>query len=184
LLRPVIRKHGLPSFRPHGEYFDTLVDSIISQQISSRAAESIRRKVRDLFGGMLDPRVMADAPDELLRGAGISPQKLRYLRSLCGHLLDGRLELERFPEMADEGVIGELTAVDGIGVWTAQMFLIFSLGRLDVLPVGDLGVQRGAQIVYDLEELPRPRQVAELAESRKWAPFRSIASWYLWRATP
>src|SRR5690349_10391271 len=83
LLRPVIRKHGLPTFRPHGEYFDTLVDSIISQQISSRAAESIRRKVRDLFGGMLDPRVMADASDELLRGAGISPQKLRYLRSLC-----------------------------------------------------------------------------------------------------
>ncbi len=181
VLRGLIRTHGLPRFRPHDNYFPTLVDAIISQQISSRAADSISRRLLEALGGVFDPRIMAEVPDELLRGAGISPQKLGYLRSLTAHVLENSLRLADLPALPDDEVIDELTAVKGIGVWTAQMFLIFSLGRLDVLPVGDLGVQRGMQLAYGLQSSPKPREMERLAEENGWSPYRSIASWYMWR---
>jgi DNA-3-methyladenine glycosylase II len=121
-------------------------------------------------------------PDELIRGAGISPQKLGYLRSLAEHVVGGRLELGRLSELPDEEVIAELTDIKGIGVWTAQMFLIFSLGRLDVLPTGDLGVRKGMQIAYGFDELPVARQMEEIANTNRWAPYRSVGTWYMWRA--
>ncbi|MEP7217811.1 MAG: DNA-3-methyladenine glycosylase [Bacteroidota bacterium] len=183
VLRPLIKEHGLPTFRPHMDYYTTLVDSIISQQISSRAAESIRRKLLDAFGGFFEPKTMLQAPDELLRGAGISPQKLGYLRSLAEHVTDGRLDLPNLPTLTDDEVAAELTAVKGIGIWTAQMFLIFSLGRLDVFPVGDLGVKRGLKIAYSLPEMPTPGQAEALAEEHRWSPYRSIVSWYMWRVS-
>jgi DNA-3-methyladenine glycosylase II len=182
-LRPLIKQHGLPTFRPHSDYFDTLVKAIIGQQISSSAARSIMEKFRQAVGGILMPNSIAEVPDELLRGAGISPQKLGYLRSLCQHILNDELQLASLASLSDEEITRELTAVKGIGVWTAQMFLIFSLGRLDVLPIGDLGVQRGAQHLYGLPELPKPRQVEELAERQNWAPYRSVAAWYMWRVS-
>jgi len=181
VLRGLIRTHGLPRFRPHENYFPTLVNAIISQQISSRAADSISRKLLEALGGVFDPRIMAEIPDELLRGAGISPQKLGYLRSLTTHVLENTLRLDDLGSLSDDEVIAELTAVKGIGVWTAHMFLIFSLGRLDVLPTGDLGVQRGMQVAYGLESSPKPREMERLAEEKGWAPYRSIASWYMWR---
>lgn len=181
ILRPLVRKWGLPTFRPHSDYFDTLVESIVGQQISGAAARSILRRLREAFDGRFDPAAMSAARDEHYRGAGISPQKLGYLRSLATHVLDGSLELARLPSMEDHEVIAELTAVKGMGVWTAQMFLIFSLGRLDILPTGDLGVRKGTQIAYVMADLPTPRQVEALAEERKWAPYRSVASWYMWR---
>lgn len=180
-LRPVAREHGPPTFRLRENYFDILVESVISQQISGAAAESILRKLSGAFGGIYTPESIAAAPDELIRGAGVSPQKLGYLRSLAGHVIDGRLELDRLPDLSNEEVIAELTDVKGIGVWTAHMFLMFSLGRLDVLPVGDLGVKKGLQRVLGLDALPTPSQVAEIAEQRRWAPYRSVASWYMWR---
>lgn len=182
-LRPLVKAHGIPTFRPHADYFDTLVDSVISQQISGRAAESILRKLRESLGGFFDPGVMMAAPDELIRGAGVSPQKLGYLRSLAAHVDGGALDLGGLAARSDEEVIGDLTAIKGIGVWTAQMFLIFSLGRLDLLPTGDLGVRRGMRNLYMLEDLPAPRQMEALAERNRWAPYRSIASWYMWRAS-
>jgi DNA-3-methyladenine glycosylase II len=181
VLRPIARRWGAPTFRPHSDYFDTLVDAIVSQQISGAAAASILRKLRAAVGGHFDPRIMADVPDELIRGAGISPQKLSYLRSLVDHVLDGRLELDRLAAMDDAEIVAELTAVRGVGIWTAQMFLIFSLGRLDVLPTGDLGVRKGTQIAYQMGDLPTPRQVEAIADERGWAPYRSVASWYMWR---
>ncbi|MBC8146134.1 MAG: DNA-3-methyladenine glycosylase 2 family protein [bacterium] len=181
-LRPIARKWGAPTFRPHTEYFDTLVDAIISQQISRAAAVSVQQRLRDGFGGKLSAASMAGAPDEVFRSAGISPQKLSYLRSLAAHVDNSSLDLERLPGMDDEEVVAELTAVRGLGVWTAQMFLIFSLGRLDILPTGDLGVRKGTQIAYGLSDLPTPQQVESIAIERKWAPFRSVASWYMWRA--
>ena len=183
VFRPLVKTYGVPTFRPHTDYFDTLVDSVISQQISGRAAESILRKLRAALGGFFDPNVMTAAPDELIRGAGVSPQKLGYLRSLAAHVVDRRLDLEHLPSLSDQEIIRELTAIKGIGVWTAQMFLIFSLGRLDVFPTGDLGVRRGMKNSYLLEELPLPRQMDEIAERNRWAPYRSIASWYMWRAS-
>lgn len=183
VLRPLVKSYGIPTFRPHADYFDTLVDSVISQQISGRAAESILRKLREALGGFFDPNVMMAAPDELIRSAGVSPQKLGYLRSLALHVADRRLDLDHLPSLSDQEIIQELTAIKGIGVWTAQMFLIFSLGRLDVFPTGDLGVRRGMKNSYLLEELPPPRTMEEIAGRNQWAPYRSIASWYMWRAS-
>ena len=181
VLRPLVRKWGPPTFRPHADYYDTLVDAVVGQQISGAAARSILGKLRASLVGVFVPSAMAVAPDELYRGAGVSSQKISYLRSLAEHVADGRLELARLPEMDDDAIVEELTAVRGIGVWTAQMFLIFSLGRLDILPTGDLGVRKGTQIAYQLADLPTPRQVAALAEERRWAPWRSVATWYMWR---
>jgi DNA-3-methyladenine glycosylase II len=180
-LRALIRQHGTPTFRPHSDYFETLVDSIISQQISSKAADSIMRQFRVAFNDTIVPRLIVEAPDELIRGAGISPQKLGYLRSLSEHIEQGELELAALPLLGDKEVIERLTAVKGIGVWTAQMFLIFSLGRLDVLPTGDLGIRKGMQLAYSLAELPTARQIEEIAEANRWAPYRSVATWYMWR---
>jgi DNA-3-methyladenine glycosylase II len=183
ILRPLIRKHGPPTFSPHTNYFDSLVDAIISQQITGRAAATILERMRRALGEGYGPEIVTAAPDELLRSAGVSPQKLGYLRSFCEHLGDGRLDLAELEGLDDDEIIARLTAIRGIGVWTAQMFLIFSLGRLDLLPSGDLGVRKGTRIAYGLQELPLPAQVEALSVERCWAPYRSIATWYLWRAT-
>ena len=181
VLRALARRFGPPTFRPHDDYFDTIVKSVVSQQISTAAAASILARLRNAFDGIFDPKAMALAPDELFRGAGISPQKLSYLRSLAELVASGELDLARLPAMSDDEVVTELTAARGVGVWTAQMFLIFSLGRLDILPTGDLGVRKGTQIAYELSEMPTPREVEQIAIERRWAPYRSVASWYMWR---
>lgn len=182
VLRSLIREFGPPSFRPHDDYFRELVEAIVGQQISGRAANSIMRKFMEAIGGIMAPEAIAAVPDELLRGAGISPQKLGYLRSLTEHVLDGRIALDEIAKQPDEVVIAELTAVKGIGLWTAQMFLVFSLGRLDVLPTGDLGVRNGMTVAYELPEPPTPKQMQEVAEQNRWAPYRSVGAWYMWRA--
>lgn len=182
VIRALARRVPRPGFRPHEGYFETLVSAVISQQISTAAARSIKARLLAAFDGTFSAPLMVEAPDEVFRSSGISPQKLAYLRSLAVHVVDGRLELDRIAEMEDAEVVAELTAVKGIGVWTAQMFLIFSLARLDILPTGDLGVRKGTQIAYDLEEPPSPRRLEDLAVERRWAPFRSVASWYMWRA--
>lgn len=181
LLRPVAKAHGLPTFRPGDDYFGSLVDAIVSQQISGKAAESILARLNALTGGRATPEVLAALPDEAIRSAGVSPQKLGYLRSLVEHVERNLLKLPVIADLPDEEVIRELTAIKGIGVWTAQMFLLFTLGRLDVLPTGDLGVKKGVQILLDLPEMPTPARMEEIAEERGWAPYRSIASWYMWR---
>jgi DNA-3-methyladenine glycosylase II len=182
VLRSLIKEFPPPTFRPHTDYFKTLVESIVSQQISGLAAKSIMRKVREAVGETLEPKSIDATPDELLRSAGLSPQKLAYLRSLTEHVLDRQLDLATIAAQSDEEVIGELIAIKGIGIWTAQMFLIFSLGRLDVFPTGDLGVRNGMQVAYELPEPPRPKQMEAIALENRWSPYRSVASWYMWRA--
>lgn len=181
VIRGLARTHGLPRFRPHDDYFGTLVESIVSQQISSRAAATVYGKLQAAIGGVWDPRLLLELPEETLRGVGLSGQKVGYLRSLAGLVASGELDLAHLASHSDEEIVRELTRVKGIGVWTAQMFLIFSLARLDVLPVADLGVQKGMQFAYDLSELPTPSKVSEIADERGWAPYRSVASWYMWR---
>lgn len=182
LIRPLVKEHGVPTFHPHEDYFGSLANAIINQQISGKAAASIRARLMDVAGGELTPETIGGLPDELIRNAGISSQKLGYLRSLVEHVEQGLLKLDALPVLPDEEVIRELTAIKGIGLWTAQMFLIFTLGRLDVLPTGDLGVKKGIQIIYGLPELPSPVEVEALARERSWEPYRSIAIWYMWRA--
>ena len=169
------------------DHYGTLVRSIVGQQLSTKAAASIYGRLIERFGGRAPTpeEVLAEDPDELRTAAGLSHAKVRYLRSLAEHVLDGSLELARLPDLSDEEVIAELTAVKGIGEWSAHMFMMFHLRRPDVLPVGDLGIRRAVKIHYGLPELPTPAELTEIAEP--WRPHRTLACRYLWRslsATP
>jgi DNA-3-methyladenine glycosylase II len=126
------------------------------------------------------PQELLDADPDAIRAAGLSRPKIAYLRSLAEHVLSGELELDRLNELSDDEIVAELTAVKGLGVWTAHMFLIFHLSRPDVLPVGDLGVRNAARAVYDLKEMPTAAELDELGEP--WRPHRSVAALYLWRS--
>ena len=181
-MRKIIDTHGPFELQLKTDAFPVLVQSIISQQISTAAAAAIRRRIDALRGRRkLTASWVLDQSDEQLRGCGVSPQKLRYLRDLADKVDTKAVNLVELPRQSDEDVIAELTQVLGVGVWTAQMFLIFSLGRLDVLPTGDLGIRAAIEREYQLSTHPTPKQCEELAAP--WRPFASIASWYLWRSS-
>jgi len=180
VIRAVIDRVGPFTLELHSKRFATVVYSIISQQVSMAAAASIRRRVLDLVSGKLTPTMLAALSDEQLRGAGVSPQKLRYLRDLTDKTQAGHVRFARHHRLDDAGVIEELIQVKGIGVWTAQMFLIFSLGRLDVLPSDDLGIRTALRQLYGLSDLPTRTQCEEIAAP--WRPYASVASWYCWRS--
>jgi len=170
------RRRGRP-LEPYG----ALVRSIVGQQLSTKAARTIYERLTDLFGGKTpSPAELLAADPEAVRSAGLSRPKVSYLRSLAEHVESGELELARLSELSDEEASAQLTAVKGLGQWTADMFLIFHLGRPDVLPVGDLGVRRAVERAYELPELPDAARLAEIAEP--WRPHRSLASLYLWRS--
>ncbi len=176
------RRAGRPE-----DHYGALVRSIVGQQLSTRAARAIYARLTERFGGRTPSpqEVLADDPDELRAAAGLSRAKVSFLRSLAEHVLDGSLELERLDDLSDEEVIAELTAVRGIGTWSAHMFLMFHLGRPDVLPVGDLGIRKAVQKHYELAELPKAPAIEVIAEP--WRPYRTLASLFLWRsldATP
>lgn len=161
--------------------FGMLVRSIVSQQISTSAARSIRARLEALVApDKITPENLAALSRDELRSAGISPQKAGYLHDLAQKALDGTLRLARIGRLSDEEVIRELIQVKGIGRWTAEMFLIFHLGRPDVLPVDDYGVRAAVRNLYGLAELPDRAEVVSLAQP--WRPYASIASWYLWRS--
>jgi DNA-3-methyladenine glycosylase II len=164
------------------EVYGALVRTIAGQQLSVLAARAIWRKLLAHFDGRVPtPREILDEdPDTLRAAAGFSRAKVAYLRSLAEHVLDGELELERLAELPDDEVIAALTAVKGIGAWTADMFLMFTLHRPDVLPVGDLGVRNAAMRAYDLPAPPKAAELEAIAEA--WRPHRTRASLYLWRS--
>ena len=167
--------------RPKGDAYGALLRAIVGQQLSTKAAATIFDRVLALFGGRMPtaPELL-EVDDEALRGAGLSGRKVEYLKDLAQHVISGELEIDRLGELPDETVIAELTAVRGLGVWTAQMFLIFHLEREDVLPVGDLGVRNAVRAEYGLEELPSPSEMERIAEP--WRPHRTLASLYLWES--
>lgn len=171
-----------PDRPPPGEHYAALVRTIAGQQLSVRAAQAIWAKLLARFDGRPPtPQEVLDAdPEELRAAAGLSRGKVSYLRSLAEHVLTGELELERLDELSDDQVIAELTAVKGIGEWSAHMFLMFQLGRPDVLAVGDLGVRRAVQVAYGLDALPTPAELTLLAEP--WRPHRTAACLLLWRS--
>ena len=164
------------------DLYGALVRSIAGQQLSVLAARAIWRKLTARFDGRTPTpeEILADDPEELRAAAGFSRAKVAYLRSLAEHVVAGELELDRLAELPDEEVIRELTAVKGIGEWTAHMFLMFTLHRPDVLPTGDLGVRNAAMRAYGLEKPPGPAALAELGEP--WRPHRTRACLYLWRS--
>ncbi|MGI8803742.1 MAG: DNA-3-methyladenine glycosylase family protein [Solirubrobacteraceae bacterium] len=165
-----------------GEHYAALVRTIAGQQLSVRAARAIWTKLLAAFDGLAPTpeQVLAADPERLRAAAGFSRAKVTYLRSLAEHVLSGELELGRLDELPDETVIAELTAVRGIGEWSAHMFLMFQLGRPDVLATGDLGIRRAVQLAYGLPGLPAPAEVTRLAEA--WRPHRTAACRLLWRS--
>jgi len=164
------------------DHYGALVRAITGQQLSVSAARAIYGRLTARFGDRppTPQEILADEPEELRAAAGLSRAKVSYLRSLAEHVLSGELELARLDELGDEEVVAELVAVKGLGLWTAQMFLMFQLERPDVLPVGDLGIRRAIERAYSLEELPDPETMERLAE--RWRPYRTLACRYLWRS--
>jgi DNA-3-methyladenine glycosylase II len=180
----LIDEHGalvredLKNERP-GDAYGALLRSIVGQQLSTKAARTIYGRMLELFDGHAPSplQLLAANPDDI-RTAGLSRPKINYLRDLAQHVEDGELELERLDELPDEEVIEQLTAVKGIGEWSAHMFLMFHLGRPDVLPVGDQGIRRAVQVQYRLRKLPDPKRLEKIA--RPWRPYRTLACLYLW----
>ncbi len=162
--------------------YDVLVRAIVGQQFSTRAAAAMYAKLAARFGGRLPTpaEVLADDPDALRAAVGLSRAKVRYLRALAEHLLDGRLVLDELPKLGDDEVIARLTAVPGLGLWSAQLFLVFFLGRPDVIASGDLGIRRAIMLADGLPELPTPAEVDERAQV--WRPYRTLAGMLLWRS--
>jgi DNA-3-methyladenine glycosylase II len=163
------------------DHYGALVRTIVGQQLSTRAARAIYERLTARFGGRAPTpeEILADDPDELRTSAGLSHAKVRYLRSLAEHALDGSLQLDKLGRLSDEQVTAELTSVNGIGRWSADMFLMFHLQRPDVLPVGDLGIRKAFQAAYGLPELPVAAVMERIAEP--WRPHRSLACLFLWR---
>ena len=183
-LARLIAEIGPFTLEPRDGSFRTLGRAIFFQQLAGPAARAILNRVLAALGTdeehWFAPQQLLAATDEDLRAAGVSRQKLVYLRDLAEKFASGELSEDDFHHLDDEAVIDRASRVKGIGRWTAEMFLIFSLGRPDVLPVDDLGVRRGIQITYGLSDLPKPNEMRQIAEP--WRPYRSVASWYMWRA--
>jgi DNA-3-methyladenine glycosylase II len=179
VLKRVIAAVGPCTLRPDPDGFRMLVRAIIAQMISTKAAASIFARVEQVAGTALTPAAVLALSEPALRAAGLSGTKARALADLAARVADGRLPLDRLPKMTDDEVIARLVPVHGIGRWTAEMYLVFCLGRPDVLPVDDLGLRAGVQEQYGLPDLPGRVPLRERAEP--WRPYRSVATWYFWR---
>ncbi|MBI5427754.1 MAG: DNA-3-methyladenine glycosylase 2 family protein [Nitrospinae bacterium] len=176
----IVREFGPLRLTRNKRYFYVLCKAIIAQQISTRAADSITARFAALFDGKSPaPACVFPLPDETLRAIGLSRQKTAYLKDLSRKFMDGSVRPHRLPYLTNEEVIDRLTAVHGIGRWTAEMFLIFSLNRLDVLPVGDLGLRTALKNIYRMRTLPSPQRIRAMGE--KWRPYQTVATWYAWR---
>ncbi len=165
---------------PARDHYGALLRAIVGQQLSVSAARSIYARLTERYGGRTptSAEILADDPDELRAAAGLSRAKVEFLRDLAGRLESGDLVLDEIERVPDDEVASRLLEVKGVGRWTADMYLLFHLGRPDVLPVGDLGIRRAAMKEYRLRKLPQPERLLKLA--RPWRPWRSVASWYLW----
>jgi DNA-3-methyladenine glycosylase II len=182
VMADVIARVGRCTLVPRNEWtpFDALLRSIVYQQLSGKAAATIHGRVVELIGdGEGAPSRIVATSHDAFRGAGLSNAKASYVRNLAEHVLNGSLPVDSLHQLSDDDIIAALTQVKGIGKWSAQMFLMFRLGRPDILPDTDLGVQKGIQKAYRLRKLPTPAQV--LRRGEKWAPYRTVASWYMWR---
>jgi DNA-3-methyladenine glycosylase II len=182
VIRDLMRVHGKCGLADaqHGDPFGALMKAIVSQQLSTRAADTIFKRLIALFEGAPTPAALGALTDAQLRNVGLSGQKLRYMRDLGQKVQDGSLPLPALDAMTDDEVIAALTQVKGIGRWTAEMFLMFRLQRPDVLPVDDLGIVKAVQKAYGLRKTPSADRLNKIGEA--WRPFRSVACWYLWRS--
>jgi DNA-3-methyladenine glycosylase II len=181
VLAKIIIKVKMEERKLNDDYLEAIVESIIYQQISGKAGDAILKKFKALYKDALpSPKQFLATSEDKVRKAGISPQKYSYLKDLYGRVQSGKLELRKFKIMESEKIIAELDEVRGIGRWTAEMFLISSLGRTDVIPMDDLGIRKGIQKAYRLKKLPEKKQIIKL--TKNWQPYGTIASIYMWRS--
>jgi len=182
LLGSLIKSIGNYSIQIHDNLFESLLKSIIYQQLAGSAAKAIYFRFLQYYGDNLPtPKQIISTSNTVLRFTiGLSFKKIEYIKNLSTKILSGELNIQGLPDLQDEEVIAELVKVKGIGRWTAEMFLIFCLQREDVIPLGDLGVKKAIQKLYNLSELPTHQYMLEV--SSRWKPYRSIATWYLWKS--
>ena len=180
VMRRVIRRVGPFTLRLEKNRFGMLVRSVLSQQLSTAAARTIRQRVEQVAGGQLSPEALSCLRTAELRAAGVSKQKAACILALSQAAASGSIPFATIGRFSNESVIGQLTQIKGIGVWTAQMFLIFALGRLDVFPFDDLGVRSAIRNEYGLDDLPDRKTANRIAG--RWRPYASVASWYCWRS--
>jgi DNA-3-methyladenine glycosylase II len=180
VMRAIIQRVGPCRMEFGPPEFHSLAEAIVYQQLNGKAAVTIFKRFAALAGEPLTPEGILKLTDEQLRSVGLSKQKSAYLKDLAAKTAAGLLDFARLPEQSDEEVIEHLTQVKGIGVWTAQMFLMFTLKRENVLPTGDYGIQAAIKKHYRKRKLPKPKDMEKIA--RPWIPFRSLACWYLWRS--
>jgi DNA-3-methyladenine glycosylase II len=180
VLASIIERVGSPKITYREPTFEALARSIVFQQLSTKAARTIYGRLEEAAGGRITPQAIQSLSLGEMRRAGLSKQKIGYIRDLAEHALSGKVDFDRLPAMSDEEVIAALTDIKGVGVWTAHMFLIFALRRSNVLAVGDLGVRTAIKRHYRKRILPTPAHIEKLAVA--WRPYCSIACWYLWRS--
>lgn len=180
VMKKIIENNETPVLLPGSQLFPTLCESIISQQLSVKSAKAIQNKVYQYFQQELDPVRIVETPDEILKTLGLSRSKVSYLKDLSQKCVTGEVCIDQLVSLEDEEIINQLVKVKGIGVWTAQMFLIFGLNRLDVFPTGDLGIKKAIGYNYGFSHLPKEDEMVKIGG--KWRPFRSIASLYLWKS--
>lgn len=184
ILYTIIKKTGLPLIRPHKNYYQELVESIVSQQLSVKAASTILKRFVDLFPGdeFPTPDQILKVDIEQLRAVGLSRQKGGYIQDLAIKVLDRTITFNHLDRLSNDEVIAELVQIKGVGIWTIHMFLMFCMGRLNVLPIGDLGIKNGIQKLYSLDHSPTPEEITAIAHQNKWHPYESVASWYVWHS--
>lgn len=181
-LAQVIAANGLCTITPHQDYYQALLSSIIGQQLSVKAAATIRQRFMHLYGDTMPTSEQLLASDtEDLRGVGLSRPKIAYMRDLADHIHDGRISFDAIDDLDNDTIIKTLTDVKGIGEWTVHMFLMFAMGRSDVLAHGDLGIRNAAMGLYGLDHAPTPAELQAIADQYHWQPYASFACWYLWR---
>jgi DNA-3-methyladenine glycosylase II len=183
-LTPIIAEAGLPTITPHKNYYQELVESIVSQQLSVKAARTIMNRFLALFPSddFPTPAHILSKTIEEMRAVGLSRQKATYIQDLAVKVIEGTVRFNHLDTLSNDEVIAELTQVKGVGVWTVHMFLIFCMGRLDVLPTGDLGIKNGIYKLYSLKEKPSVEEMEHIAKKNKWHPYESVASWYVWHS--
>lgn len=180
-LAGIIKAVGGYTIDVGGEPFQSLVEAIMYQQLAGSAADAIHRRFMALYKNKFPaPLRLLSTPEEKLRSVGLSGRKVEYIRDLASRVSGKQLDLNGLAAVGDEQVVEQLTAVKGVGRWTAEMFLIFCLGRPDVLPVGDLGLRKAMQKTYSLRVLPLPERMEKIAQP--WRPYRSVATWYMWKS--
>jgi DNA-3-methyladenine glycosylase II len=179
-LSAIIERVGACRIQYGDPSFASLAETIIYQQLNGKAAVTIYNRFADLAGRPVTPQGILKLTEQQMRSAGLSKQKLSYIRSLAELTQSGELDFSRLPGMPDADVIAHLTEVKGVGTWTAQMFLMFSLRRPDVLPTGDFGIQTAIRKHYRKRKMPKPAEMEKIAKA--WSPYRTLACWYLWQS--